>query len=495
MVVMSQKQPDYYRILGVKGQDSLATIQAAYERAKKAAANGAKTDQQLVQTAYEVLSNADRRAVYDDLLQEAQQPDLQINLDLSRDTLVVSDQEQLIYMLVEITADRQDNDHHSQRPLNLCFVIDRSTSMKGERLKRVKEAVNLIFEKLTPDDVISLVSYSDRAETNVAATDNTNIRLLQSRINAITASGGTEIYQGLVAARRQLSSANLSQYNNHLVLLTDGHTYGDEAQCLELAQTMADKGINISAFGIGTEWNDQFLDQLVAPSGGRSDFIESPEKVLQQLQGRIQGLGTVHAQNLRLLPRLPKSATISYGFKVAPFTQPLPLATDEIKLGDLEGRSPLSFLLEIKIAPQAREARLRLPLEITADFPTTAVSQQNKSYQVDAQCLVLSDPPEPQSPSPFLTKAVRMMTLYRMNEKAWADVQAGNFDQATRRMRHLTTRLIESGETNLAHQAQMEAERLTRLGTMSIEGRKAIKYGTRALLDKTFKLDQDEHLS
>jgi hypothetical protein len=29
-----------------------------------------------------------------------------------------------------------------------------------------------------------------------------------------------------------------------------------------------------------------------------------------------------------------------------------------------------------------------------------------------------------QEASPFLTKAVRIMTLYRLNEKAWADAQA-----------------------------------------------------------------------
>jgi hypothetical protein len=135
MVVMSSEQPDYYRILGVSPQDSLETIQAAYERAKKQLpANGAKTAQQLIHDRLRSPSDPDRRAVYDELLQEALQPDLQINLDLSRDTLTVSDQEQLIYMLVEVTADQPSTTDQSQRPLNLCFVIDRSTSMKGERL-------------------------------------------------------------------------------------------------------------------------------------------------------------------------------------------------------------------------------------------------------------------------------------------------------------------------------------------------------------------------
>jgi Ca-activated chloride channel homolog len=490
---MSGEQPDYYRILGVSPQSSLETIRAAYEHAKKSVA---ADSQQLLRTAYEVLSDSERRAVYDDLLQEARQPDLQISIGLSRDTLSVSDQEQLIYMLVEVTADQQQKDRQNQHPLNLCFVVDRSTSMNGERLQRVKEAVIHIFEKLTPKDVVSLVSFSDRADVVIAATDNTNLRLLRSRINSINSSGGTEIYHGLAAAYRQLNTVNLSRYNNHLILLTDGHTYGDEEQCLQLAQEMATRGIGLSAFGIGTEWNDQFLDNLVTPSGGRSDFIETAEQVLQYLQERIQGLGTVHARNLRLLSHFSQTAQIAYGLKITPFAQPL-LNSDEIKLGDLEGRSPLSFLLEVRVAPQPRETRVRLPLELLVDMGGTAVKSQTKSYKADAQCLVLAEVSSQELPSPYLAKAVRIMTLYRLNEKAWADAQAGNLDQATRRMNHLTTRFLEAGETRLAQQTQVEVNRLAHVGTISLEGRKAIKYGTRALINETLKLNlnEDEKLS
>jgi Ca-activated chloride channel homolog len=494
---MSGEQPDYYHILGISPQSSLETIRAAYQRAKRTVPADSQTARQLLETAYEVLSDPERRAVYDDLLQEVRQPDLQINIGLSRDTLSVSDQEQLIYMLVEVTADQQQKDQQNQRPLNLCFVIDRSTSMNGERLQRVKEASIHIFEKLTPKDVVSLVSFSDRADVVIAATNNTNLRQLRSRINSINSSGGTEIYHGLAAAYQQLNTVNLSRYNNHLILLTDGHTYGDEEQCLQLAQKMATRGIGLSAFGIGTEWNDQFLDSLVAPSGGRSDFIETAEQVLQYLQERIQGLGTVHARNVRLLSHFSQTAQIAYGLKITPFAQPLALPSNEIKLGDLEGRSPLSFLLEVRVAPQPHETRIRLPLELLVDMGGTAVKSQTKSYRADAQCLVLAKASSQEIPSPYLAKAVRIMTLYRLNEKAWADAQAGNLDQATQRMNHLTTRFLEAGETRLAQQTQMEVNRLAHVGTLSLEGRKAIKYGTRALINETLKLKliEDEKLS
>jgi hypothetical protein len=52
-------------------------------------------------------------------------------------------------------------------------------------------------------------------------------------------------------------------------------------------------------------------------------------------------------------------------------------------------------------------------------------------------------------------------------------------------MRRLTKRLLESGHTQLAQQAYSEAERLMTAGSISYEGRKKLKYGTRSLMTGT----------
>jgi hypothetical protein len=75
--------------------------------------------------------------------------------------------------------------------------------------------------------------------------------------------------------------------------------------------------------------------------------------------------------------------------------------------------------------------------------------------------------------------------MYRLNEKALDEVDAGQLESATKRMKHLTARLLEAGQTRLAQQAHLEGERLANMGTLSLEGRKKLKYGTRALLAQT----------
>ena len=71
--------------------------------------------------------------------------------------------------------------------------------------------------------------------------------------------------------------------SRHLVLLTDGHTYGDEENCYALARNAAEQGIIISALGIGHEWNDLFLEHLTAITGGSTLLVTSKEDHISTL--------------------------------------------------------------------------------------------------------------------------------------------------------------------------------------------------------------------
>lgn len=405
----------------------------------------------------------------------------------SRQAIAALDFAQLLYLLVDIRPpDKMKVEH---QPLNLCLVIDRSTSMGGDRLDRVKAAASLLIDKLGPEDLISVISFSDRAEVVLPSSRLDNKPVLMGRIRSIMASGGTEIYQGLRAGVLELTKVALQGKTNYLILLTDGHTYGDDDACLTLARKIAAQGIGLSAFGIGADWNDQFLDSLVSPSGGQSAFIESANQVFEFLQNRIKGLGLVYAQNMRLVPEFPMGINLKSGFKVAPFAQPLTTEASNYRLGALEGRSPLSVLLEFTIEPQLPGRNISLPLHLTSDIP--AYSVQNYISKKNYELAVVTDEPRINPPK-ALTDAVQALNLYRLNEKVWDEVEVGNLPQATTRMRRLTTRLLEAGHTQLAQQAYAESERLSSIGSLSEEGRKRLKYGTRSLITQTINLEEND---
>lgn len=413
---------------------------------------------------------------------------LTFDIQSTQDKAKAQDTPQLLYLLMTVHPPRQFM--ASQLPLNLCLVIDRSTSMRGDRLDKVKSGAALLVEKLSTEDVLSIISFSDRAEVVLPASRVRNKTPVLSRIRNINASGGTEIYQGLHAGLKEMRKADLSKHINHIILLTDGHTYGDEAACLLLAQQAAESRVGISGFGLGAEWNDLFLDRLVSPSGGHSMYVETPSQIVQELQQRIQSLGSVYAQNLRLMTnQFPAGIRLQYGLKFRPFAQPLPDNKGELMLGNVEGRSPLVFLLELIAEGLSTSTKLNLPLSFHADIPSERLI--NHPFNLQFPLNIVSEE-IPITPHPQIVEAIRVLNMYRMNEKAWQEVEAGQIDLATTRMRRLTTRLLESGHTQLAHQAQLETERLSTIGTLSLDGRKKLKYGTRALLTKTLTLNPSD---
>jgi hypothetical protein len=82
---------------------------------------------------------------------------------------------------------------------------------------------------------------------------------------------------------------------------------------------------------------------------------------------------------------------------------------------------------------------------------------------------------------PDIVSAMGKLTIYKMQEKAMADIEMGQIEPAVKRLKNLATRLLDIGEAELARAALLEAGRLSRTGTLSAKGNKQIRYGTRGL--------------
>ncbi len=490
---MSIAAENYYQILGVESNASALTLAEAFAaRRAEFIQTGRDPNHDAafnsVSYAYEVLSDSNRRAFYDSLLVETAVPSLKLKIQSSGSQIPLLDLPQIIYLLLELRPDQMDAKLHLL-PLNLCLVIDRSTSMRGKRLEKVRDGVQLILEKLAPSDIISVISFSDRAEIVLPARRVREQSDALERIQSIQASGGTEIFQGLAAGVQQMRQFNLDEYTNHLILLTDGHTYGDADKSVRLAGTAAKENIQITAFGIGAEWNDQFLDALVAPSKGQSGYIAEPDEILTTLEERINGLGNIYARNVLLTQQWPARVTLQQAFKLTPYPQQLSIEKTELRLGDIEGRAQLTCLLELLVAPQSFPTRINIPLQLSAEIPGKApltLSQQIK--------LTVLENVTRSQPKTDVVKAARLQNLYQLNEKALQEVESGDLSAAATRMRQLTSRYLQAGEPQLAHQAEAEAQRLTRTRSVSPEGWKQLKYGTRMLIGQTVLFDKDDSL-
>jgi len=351
------KTPDYYVILGVTRNATHEEIKRAYYAAAQRLhpdKNKAEGETELfldIQQAYETLSNPKRRKKYDANLPPEAEPDLPVKYKVyySRPNLVRLDEPQMLYVLLEIAPHKKTEDIPAP-PLNVCLVLDRSTSMKDEKMDIVKTAAIRVMRNLRSQDIFSVVAFSDRAEVIIPASFSFDRSKLEARIQMLQPSGGTEIYQGLQTAFDEIQRNVSNERVNHIILLTDGHTYGDERECVNLAERAGKQRVGISAMGIGKEWNDTFLDNLANRTGGSSRYIARAEDIQHFLMEKFETLARIMADDVILDFKEISGVELAYAFRTQPETGPLPME-GSIHLGPILHDSTLNVLFEYRIDP------------------------------------------------------------------------------------------------------------------------------------------------
>jgi Ca-activated chloride channel family protein len=292
--------------------------------------------------------------------------------------------------------------------------------------------------------------------------------------------GGTEIYQGLEAGINEIRRNLDASHINHLILLTDGRTYGDEDSCLRLAKKAADEGISISGIGIGDEWNDEFLDKLVGTSGGNTVYISAPKDLRKHLNQKYANLSKVYAERVSLELVLNQNVLLQSAFRLFPEPGDLPLE-NPVRLGNIAYGKSLKILLEflVKSLPQEKSEISLANGKIMMEIPSWAVPYSRLAVKFGRE---IRTGPISEAPHPSIVQAMSRLTLYRMQEKARQEVSAGKPGEASRHLQQLATHLLAQGERDLARTVLDEAEHVRQSKRFSSEGDKRIKYGTRSLL-------------
>jgi Ca-activated chloride channel family protein len=484
---MPVQQGDYYSILGVPRDASQEDIKRAYLLAAQKLhpdKNTVAGETELfldTQVAYETLSNPKGRAQYDATLSPEEKIDLPYEYDViySRSNLVRLDEPQMLYIILDLQAPVESRRNPSP-PLNVCIVLDRSTSMKGEKMDVLKSAATQILRNLRQQDILSVVAFSDRAEVIVPASYHQDRSRLEARIQMIQPSGGTEMFQGLDAGAKEVMRSHDAKRLNHIILLTDGQTYGDEQKCLDLASKLAGRNVGISAMGIGEEWNDSFLDVLATRTGGSSTYMAEPQDIRKLLIEKFNTLAQTYAEDVLLEPQELNGIKLSYIFRLQP--NPTPIMMDEpvLRLGQILQDTTTRVIFEYVIDPTAVKSELTTILDGMLKVSISAKPFPVPPFRMHLQRSV-SDNLRVDTPPKEILQALSHLMLYRMQERARVEIEKGNMEAGTHQLQTLAANLLTQGERSLAQTIMLEVEHIQQNESLSEEGSKKIKYGTRAL--------------
>lgn len=357
--------------------------------------------------------------------------------------------------------------------------------MRGERLMQVKEAAARIVDQLGPDDYFSLVVFNDRADVVIPAQRAIKKSDLKAAIAQIEAAGGTEMAQGLALALQEVQRPFLTRGISRLILLTDGRTYGDESRCVEIARRGQSRGIGLTALGIGTEWNEDLLETMTASENSRAQYIATAQDVVKVFADEVKRLHAIFAQQVHLSLETRPGALIRSLDQVRPFIAPITIVEEEERrwaanLGDWPDTGVQGFLIEVVV-----------PALPVGDYPVLKLTLRyhlpaaNLRDQVREELIRIS-----MRPAAEVTHRVdatvkhwlERLVAYRLQASAWKHAAEGRLAEASERLHMAGTRMLNVGDTALAHTLQQEATRILRSGAASEEGRKRIRFGTRGLI-------------
>ncbi len=165
-----------------------------------------------------------------------------------------------------------------RRPLNLTFLVDVSGSMnRPDKLELAKQSMNLVIDRLRPQDRVAVAYYAEGAGTTLAPTSGNEKLKLRCAVASLRASGGTAGATGMTNAYDQAQASFGRNKVNRILMFTDGDFNVGVTDDKRLEDYVADKrktGIYLSVYGFGRgNYQDARMQAIAQAGNGTAGYV------------------------------------------------------------------------------------------------------------------------------------------------------------------------------------------------------------------------------
>ncbi|KAF8726365.1 hypothetical protein HU200_019827 [Digitaria exilis] len=193
-----------------------------------------------------------------------------------------------------------------RKRLDLVAVLDVSGGMEGRKMESIKKAAKFVIMKLTPEDRLSIVTFSDDGATRlnplrlITEAAQKELCALVDGLQAATGGGGTNIRAGLktglaVIADRVNTRARVA----NVFLMSGGHQSSASGDARHLDPG---KAATIYTFGFGSDTDPRLMADIAAKTpGGSFTYLSDGSNLSLAFAQLLPGLLTVVAQDVRLI--------------------------------------------------------------------------------------------------------------------------------------------------------------------------------------------------
>jgi len=404
--------------------------------------------------------------------------EVSLNCQVGRERMTVTGSSQLAYVLVEARVNDQGVGTHTRMPVNLALVLDHSGSMRGAKIRAVKDAVKLVIDQMAPSDIVSVVIFDDNVQVVVPAQPVRDRELLKAAVEGIKDGGGTAMSLGMNIGLTELRKYATPQTVNRMILLTDGATYGDVDRCRRIADDAGAAGVGIYPMGIGADWQEDLLDNIGQRSSGMpAEFIQRPEDAVALFQAQLQSAEAVSVTNAQLTLRLSGGVAPKRAVKVLPVISELAqdvLSDREVvvHLGDLERGSPQAVLVDLMVENRPAGVFRIAQAELSYDAPNGGGQER---VRADAVVTFTNDPVPAEEANALVMNYAEKANAHRLVTRVLDEYKTTG---------KVTTRLHPNVTRVLDPETQRALDQLAAGGAVSPEDVKVISNKTRKLTQR-----------
>ncbi|MFE7464596.1 von Willebrand factor type A domain-containing protein [Streptomyces sp. NPDC057499] len=181
-------------------------------------------------------------------------------------------------------ATRAADTRDERPPAALTFVVDISGSMaEPGRLDLVKKSLGILTDELRDDDSVSLVTFSDEAETLLPMTRLRGHRgEIRDRVDSMEPTDSTNVGAGIRRGYEEAVDGRVKGAGNRVVLLSDAlaNTGETEAGAIleRIGSARREYGITLFGVGVGSEYGDALMEELTDKGDGHTTYVADEEQ-------------------------------------------------------------------------------------------------------------------------------------------------------------------------------------------------------------------------
>lgn len=189
--------------------------------------------------------------------------------------------------------------------IDLVCLLDKSGSMRGEKIQLLKDSFLTIMEYLGDNDRMSLVIFDSSAAriTPLLRMTQENKQTTLEALSSIKASGGTSIGSAFYEAMEILKQRRYINSVTSVLVLSDGLDSMAENQVkshLANYESQVGSTFTINTFGYGSDHDPDMMSALSNLKDGSFNFIDKLDTVDEVFVDCLGGLISVVAQNVKI---------------------------------------------------------------------------------------------------------------------------------------------------------------------------------------------------